>query len=191
MRLAGVPAKLRHAGVGRPRRCRRGILRGTAPISVAIVHQYPASVSDWEPSVVAEDVAIEETVGNCGPTNTRCGGFEGTFCPARTHSSGRIAAAGGALSLASSLAKSGLDRHRGGGHPPTPATPPCVRVRTRRFELVITAAETGIARSVRPGPANTGSKHGAANFSPRLRPCRLHSASAAGAPGFAEQKDHL
>src|SRR5271157_5024451 len=29
-----------------------------------------------------------------------------------------------------------------------------------------TAAETGIARSVRPGPANTGSKHGAANFSP-------------------------
>jgi hypothetical protein len=29
-----------------------------------------------------------------------------------------------------------LDRHRGGGHPPTPATPPCIRVRTRRFELV-------------------------------------------------------
>ena len=28
----------------------------------------------------------------------------------------------------------GLDRHRGGGHPPTPATPPCIRVRTRRFE---------------------------------------------------------
>src|SRR5688572_1281798 len=28
------------------------------------------------------------------------------------------------------------DRHRGGGHPPTPATPPCVRVRTRRFEIV-------------------------------------------------------
>ena len=26
------------------------------------------------------------------------------------------------------------DRHRGGGRPPTPATPPCVRVRTRRFE---------------------------------------------------------
>jgi len=26
------------------------------------------------------------------------------------------------------------DRHRGGGHPPTPATPPCIRVRTRRFE---------------------------------------------------------
>src|SRR5713226_894390 len=26
------------------------------------------------------------------------------------------------------------DRHRGGGHPPTPATPPCVRVRTRRFD---------------------------------------------------------
>src|SRR5260370_19157349 len=29
-----------------------------------------------------------------------------------------------------------LDRHRGGGCPPTPATPPCVRVRTRRFESV-------------------------------------------------------
>jgi DNA-binding NtrC family response regulator len=28
------------------------------------------------------------------------------------------------------------DRHRGDGHPPTPATPPCVRVRTRRFEMV-------------------------------------------------------
>src|SRR5213594_1670915 len=30
-----------------------------------------------------------------------------------------------------------LNRHRGGGHPPTPATPPCVRVRTRRFERVV------------------------------------------------------
>jgi len=35
-----------------------------------------------------------------------------------------------------SLNATALDRHRGGGHPPTPATPPCVRVRTRRFELV-------------------------------------------------------
>src|SRR5947209_14934789 len=35
---------------------------------------------------------------------------------------------------------SGPDRHRGGGHPPTPATPPCVRVRTRRFELVTLAS---------------------------------------------------
>jgi hypothetical protein len=34
------------------------------------------------------------------------------------------------------LPASRLDRHRGDGHPPTPATPPCVRVRTRRFELV-------------------------------------------------------
>src|SRR5215471_16788354 len=34
------------------------------------------------------------------------------------------------------LSLAGLDRHRGGGHPPTPATPPCVRVRTRRFESV-------------------------------------------------------
>src|SRR5207244_11348597 len=32
-----------------------------------------------------------------------------------------------------------FDRHRGGGCPPTPATPPCVRVRTRRFELVALA----------------------------------------------------
>src|SRR5206468_8781122 len=30
-----------------------------------------------------------------------------------------------------------LNRHRGGGRPPTPATPPCVRVRTRRFEKVM------------------------------------------------------
>ncbi len=35
---------------------------------------------------------------------------------------------------------SASDRHRGGGHPPTPATPPCVRVRTRRFELVALTA---------------------------------------------------
>ncbi len=27
-----------------------------------------------------------------------------------------------------------FDRDRGGGHPPTPPTPPCLRVRTRRFE---------------------------------------------------------
>src|SRR5437870_2906420 len=27
-----------------------------------------------------------------------------------------------------------VDRDRGGGRPPTPPTPPCVRVRTRRFE---------------------------------------------------------
>jgi hypothetical protein len=32
--------------------------------------------------------------------------------------------------------RSRFDRHRGGGHPPTPATPPCERVRTRRFESV-------------------------------------------------------
>ena len=39
-------------------------------------------------------------------------------------------------------APSARDRHRGGGHPPTPATPPCVRVRTRRFETVtLTALE--------------------------------------------------
>ena len=37
---------------------------------------------------------------------------------------------------AGSLTQSRPDRHRGGGHPPTPATPPCVRVRTRRFETV-------------------------------------------------------
>jgi hypothetical protein len=28
------------------------------------------------------------------------------------------------------------DRHRSSGYPLTPATPPCVRVRTRRFEMV-------------------------------------------------------
>ena len=31
---------------------------------------------------------------------------------------------------------SAFDRHRGSGCPLTPATPPCVRVRTRRFEMV-------------------------------------------------------
>jgi hypothetical protein len=30
--------------------------------------------------------------------------------------------------------KTPVDRHRGGGRPPTPATPPYVRVRIRRFE---------------------------------------------------------
>src|ERR1039458_7572671 len=33
----------------------------------------------------------------------------------------------------------GYDRHRGGGRPPTPATPPCVRGRTQRFESVTLA----------------------------------------------------
>src|SRR5437588_2040138 len=37
-----------------------------------------------------------------------------------------------------------LDRHRGGGHPPTPATPPCVRVRTRRFETVTLHSSTKV-----------------------------------------------
>jgi hypothetical protein len=32
------------------------------------------------------------------------------------------------------VAITSIDRHRGGSHLPTPATPPCVRVRTRRFE---------------------------------------------------------
>jgi hypothetical protein len=32
-----------------------------------------------------------------------------------------------------------FDRHRGSGRPLTPATPPCVRVRTRRFEMVTLA----------------------------------------------------
>src|SRR5215831_7331443 len=40
--------------------------------------------------------------------------------------------------------RSSSDRHRGGGHPPTPATPPCIRVRTRRFESVtLTVLEQG------------------------------------------------
>ncbi len=54
-----------------------------------------------------------------------------------------------------------------------------------------TAAETGIARSVRPGPANTGSKHGAANFSPRPTPMSSSLCLSSWPPGFAEQKDHL
>src|SRR5437764_2148225 len=37
-----------------------------------------------------------------------------------------------------------LDRHRGGGHPPTPATPPCVRGRTRRFETVTLHSSTKV-----------------------------------------------
>ncbi len=32
-----------------------------------------------------------------------------------------------------------IDRHRGSGYPLTPATPPCIRVRTRRFESVTLA----------------------------------------------------
>jgi hypothetical protein len=42
--------------------------------------------------------------------------------------------------LNGSVNTSAFDRHRGGGHPSTPATPPCVRVRTRRFELVALTA---------------------------------------------------
>jgi hypothetical protein len=36
----------------------------------------------------------------------------------------------------SRMVLSHFDWHRGGGYPPAPATPPCIRVRTRRFELV-------------------------------------------------------
>src|SRR5205809_8067538 len=45
--------------------------------------------------------------------------------------------AGCALSRLHSQPLIFLNRHRGGGCPPTPATPPCVRVRTRRFEKVM------------------------------------------------------
>src|SRR6516162_954160 len=45
-----------------------------------------------------------------------------------------------ALSTVCPFPESPFDRHRGGGHPPTPATPPCVRVRTRRFEPVTLAS---------------------------------------------------
>ena len=41
--------------------------------------------------------------------------------------------------LESDLWEQYWDRHRGGGHPPTPATPPYVRVRIRRFEMVTSA----------------------------------------------------
>ena len=40
------------------------------------------------------------------------------------------------LNRLSHSVKGTFERHRGGGHPPIPATPPCVRVRTRRFERV-------------------------------------------------------
>ena len=46
--------------------------------------------------------------------------------------------------LIGSVNTSALDRHRGGGHPPTPATPPCVRVRTRRFETVTLHSSTKV-----------------------------------------------
>ena len=46
--------------------------------------------------------------------------------------------ASGGLSVAQ-LLDCPSDRHRGGGHPPSPAKPPSVRVRTRRFELVALA----------------------------------------------------
>src|ERR1035441_10165485 len=36
------------------------------------------------------------------------------------------------------------DRQGGGGPPPPPATPPCVRVRTRRFELVTLAPSINV-----------------------------------------------
>jgi hypothetical protein len=40
------------------------------------------------------------------------------------------------LNRLSHSVKGTFERHRGGGHPPIPATPPYVRVRTRRFERV-------------------------------------------------------
>src|SRR5712691_11006528 len=49
-------------------------------------------------------------------------------------------------------------RHRGGGHPPTPATPPCVRVRTRRFELVTLASIDQRWKSER-GEVSIGKPH--------------------------------
>ena len=39
-----------------------------------------------------------------------------------------------------------IDRHRGGGHPPTPATPPYVRVRIRRFEKLLCYSSTSEGR---------------------------------------------
>jgi hypothetical protein len=40
-----------------------------------------------------------------------------------------------------------VKRHRGSGHPPTPATPPCVRNRTRRFGGL---SRSQVARRGRP-----------------------------------------
>jgi hypothetical protein len=41
---------------------------------------------------------------------------------------------------------SSADRHRGGGYPPTPATPPYVRVRIRRFEKLRRYSSTSEGR---------------------------------------------
>jgi hypothetical protein len=41
---------------------------------------------------------------------------------------------------------SAFDRHRGSGCPLTPATPPCVRVRTRRFEKLRRYSSTSEGR---------------------------------------------
>src|SRR5205807_3695167 len=57
-----------------------------------------------------------------------------------------------------SINTSAFDRHRGGGHPPTPATPPCVRVRTRRFELVTLACIDQRWKSER-GEVSIGKPH--------------------------------
>src|SRR6266853_23367 len=89
---------------------------------------------------------------------------------------------------------SNIDRHRGGDHPPTPATPPCVRVRTRRFELVTLTLldqrwkserpEIGIGKPPREGlgpgqiPKAMSAARGVAR-EPRRNPQREQSSSAA------------
>src|SRR5260370_23059163 len=87
-----------------------------------------------------------------------------------------------------------IDRHRGGGHPPAPATPPCVRVRTRRFESVTLTLLNQRGKSERPkmgigeppreglGPGQIPRAVSAARSvarEPRRNPQREHSSSAA------------
>ncbi len=70
------------------------------------------------------------------------------------------------------MAGDGQDRYRGGGHPPTPATPPCVRVRTRRFELVALASSDQRWKSER-FEVSIGKAH------PGLGPCEVPRAASA------------
>src|SRR5215468_1716847 len=67
---------------------------------------------------------------------TRCGASRLQNGSRRGKDAGRTMVGDFPFGLEPMLDVAGFERHRGGGHPPTPATPPCVRVRTRRFETV-------------------------------------------------------
>jgi len=112
-------------------------------------------------------------------------------CSAKPHSFSLI----GDPSILAFLPRSALDWHRDGGHPPTPATPPCVRVRTRRFELVTLAFidqrwkserfEVGVGKPNRegfgpsevPGTASaTGRVASQSRTNAQCQPCRSTTA---------------